>query len=340
MVFCIMTMNNRRLYRNVVFSRSPLKGLFRYKDIFQIYPCYFSKAPKFQYATNQPLVMEYYIEENNSENSNINPLANALTQINKINRLCQLMTAITNHRIHNSQPAEVLWGKTFPGYENRNHKSENHGYSTPIVGIYSYPGLDDDLDITQFSNPEFPMPMKIPHKNYYFTNPIDSFDKEILLPETIYRILDKYFALDYETRKIIDSVCLLICNGIEIKERMKSLSFLSFVSSIETLLNFEYRELNNQIKYKCNECKSLQKSGFSCKTCGDPTWAISFKFKEFLENYVSKSSSSRKKFDKIYSIRSKIIHSGALLLGDGIFDLSESKKTKCISLLKFLNTKQ
>jgi rubrerythrin len=62
----------------------------------------------------------------------------------------------------------------------------------------------------------------------------------------------------------------------------KNLSFISFISAIETLVNEEYRDENNKIEYSCNKCKAIKDSPFKCEVCGNPTWAIGYKFKEFL----------------------------------------------------------
>ena len=79
---------------------------------------------------------------------------------------------------------------------------------------------------------------------------------------------------------------------------MKSLSFFSAVSAIETMINLEYKE--EKIEFDCNHCKSLKSSARICQKCGKPKWGIAEKFREFLGKYVSNSKSSRRKFNKIY----------------------------------------
>ena len=52
----------RKYYRRIVFSKTPLKSQFRYKDRFQILPNDSENAPKSPYNKHFPLFLEYYID--------------------------------------------------------------------------------------------------------------------------------------------------------------------------------------------------------------------------------------------------------------------------------------
>jgi hypothetical protein len=106
---------------------------------------------------------------------------------------------------------------------------------------------------------------------------------------------------------------------------MKSLSFFSAVSAIETMVEYEYK--GEKIKYECGECKFLIESDRTCNKCGRPKWGIAEKFREFLLKYISSSDDSRKVFNKIYSIRSKIAHTKYLIFNEHVFDLEKNEKT-------------
>ena len=41
----------------------------------------------------------------------------------------------------------------------------------------------------------------------------------------------------------VNSAASLICNGVDLRTKMKSLSFISFVSSIETMVNYKFRNV-------------------------------------------------------------------------------------------------
>lgn len=97
---------------------------------------------------------------------------------------------------------------------------------------------------------------------------------------------------------------------------MKSISFLVFVSAIETLINYEYKNDKPEITFECRDCQALKTSPTSCQKCGRPIWGVNANFRKFLRTYVASSEESIKKFKRIYNLRSKIVHTGLLLLGD------------------------
>lgn len=94
---------------------------------------------------------------------------------------------------------------------------------------------------------------------------------------------------------------------------MRSIAFLTYVSSIETMISIEMDDEN--IEY-CKSCKTLKKSSHICSECGSPVWGIRKKFSEYLKKYVAGSASSQRKYKKIYDLRSKIAHNGHLFLSD------------------------
>ncbi len=110
---------------------------------------------------------------------------------------------------------------------------------------------------------------------------------------------------------------------------MKSLSFFSFVSSIETLVNYEFR--NERVEYTCNDCKALSSSERNCKKCGSPIWGVSAKYREFLFKYVSNDPNAKKMYNKIYDIRSKITHTEYLMNGENFLNWNFDDKTEEIA---------
>ncbi len=110
---------------------------------------------------------------------------------------------------------------------------------------------------------------------------------------------------------------------------MESLSFFSFVSSIETLVNYEFK--NEKVEYACSDCKTLKSSERSCKKCGSPIWGVTAKYREFLFKYVSNDPNAKKMYNKIYNIRSKITHTEYLMNGENFLNWEFNDKTKEIS---------
>lgn len=322
----------RKYFRSIIFSKTPLTGHFRFEDEFQIYPCDFENAPKSEHADDIPLIIEFWIDEDEnpevpedlkSIKSIISPTTN---QTNKLNRFTRLLSAITNHRLQNLSETELKWGIPLPDEFAKDKEKLKNTSSSLIMGLYYYPTIGNDMKIDGFTEKKHPTVKLIPHNQYYQCDPVDSKDKEISFPNTIYKSLFKYFSLDFKSRKIIDTICHLICNGIDIKSKMKSMSFLSFVSSIETLVNFEFKDKKDGIEFECHDCQTLKTSLISCHKCGRPIWGVKAKFKVFLKTYVAYSESSLTKFNKIYNLRSNIVHNGMLLLGDEEIDWNNSDK--------------
>lgn len=64
-----------------------------------------------------------------------------------------------------------------------------------------------------------------------------------------------------------------------------------------------------------------------CETCGQPIYSVRKKFLSFLEKYVSRTESSKKKFSDLYKLRSRIAHSGKLFISDLEFSLLNQEET-------------
>lgn len=324
----------KRFYRNIVFSKTPLTTHFRYEDEFQVYPCDFANAPKSDYCHDFPLVIEYWIDEDEIiEVDDIwedlkDHVAENARQNKKLNQLTRLLTAITNHRIYSYGETEFKWGYPLPAKElNEEEKlAFDNQSSQAFLAFYTYPNLRLDLQIKDFVVKNHPTTKGINQALYFYHDPFDDRTKEVTFPNTIVLVLKKYFELDKESRKIVSAVIHLICNGLEIQNKMKSLSFLSFVSAIETLANYEYRKMNNEIKYECPNCQALKASPLLCEKCNRPIWGVKAKFKTFLKTYVSPSAGSVTKYNRIYNLRSNIVHNGMLLLGDEQLNWAKSEK--------------
>ena len=161
------------------------------------------------------------------------------------------------------------------------------------------------------------------HFDYYLNDPQDHFDQEIHFSENMHLILTGFYGLNKKMKKAAISSAYLICNGMDLRTKMKSLSFLALISSIETLVNIEYSTKLKKIEFECGDCKTIKESPYNCRKCGRPIWGIAAKFRGFLAEFIHDSEGSIKKYKKIYGIRSKLVHSGSLLLGDNYIDWSD-----------------
>ncbi|HAN17763.1 MAG: hypothetical protein A2X13_08415 [Bacteroidetes bacterium GWC2_33_15] len=319
----------RTYHREIIFSDKELTKGFRYKDIFQIKPSNFEKQPKSTNIKIYPLLLEYWSD------SDENPIvadpklqkikdfvSRNANQLNKKQSILNLLTSITNFNFFYYGNG-IKWSIPFPEEITDEFNNET---SVESWDIYYYPKMADDLRITEFTEVDYES-ISLIKDYYYYTHP-DIFSS-ITFPKSIEQILDSYYAVEGNKKKTIDAVLKLIKDGVEIFEKYKSLSFLSFISAIETLVDLEYYEENKMIEYSCEKCKSLSSSHFVCTECGNPIWAVSYKFKEFLKKYISDTNGSISKFNKIYNLRSKIVHSGSLMLGENNISVwEEPDKTK------------
>lgn len=340
---------NRKFNRKVIFSKTPLTTAFRFGDIFQIYPCDFLNAPQSDHCSDIPLVIDYWydLDENpevDSEYDSIKEFASeGVNQINRLKRITNILTAVTNHRFFDYTSTSTKWGIVMPEQDELEKIiASSEPWENPsrvFLPRYEYSNLAKDKVLTEFAPIRHQHTQLVKHIDYYLNDPIESRDKVITLPQTIHDLLTKYFSIEKKQRTIIDTVAHLICNGIDLEKEMKSLSFLSFVSSIESLVNFEYKDKKDDIEFECNDCQAIKNSPIKCPKCGRPIWGVKAKFKTFLKTYVAKSEDSIAKYNRIYNLRSDIVHNGMLLLGDEQLDWKKSKKADS-QWMTHLETKQ
>lgn len=325
--------------KNIIFSKTPLKGIYRFEDKFQIYPLNLENAPQSKRADHFPLIIEFTLEESEVKEVKefdtdlVNDKVARLTaQTNKLIQLTNLISSISNFRLFFYRNIEGKWTLQIPDKITEKDKEKlNKISSSWSLPLYVYPEMGNDLEITKFSEPEFQKIKMLRQSFYYYYDPVESKKKTIDFPNTIDNILTSYFKLNDKELKIINSAMHQFCNGLDLFKTMKSLSFFSLVSSIETLVNLEFK--NEKIEFECNDCKTIKSSERHCKKCGKPIWGISAKFREFLFTYVSNKPESKKVYNKIYGIRSKITHTEYLLYGDNFSDWEFNNKTEEISVL-------
>jgi hypothetical protein len=328
--------------RNIIFTRTPLNGKYRYKDDFQIYPLNLPKAVNSKLTDHFPIIIEFWydsdelpeVKEFEKESTN-KWIASATVQTNKLIKITNLLSSITNFRFFFYRKPETFWA--IPLLEKIEEKDYNETSSIWSASLYYYPEIAKDLKIDSLSDSNFGYIPLIPTKRYYWFNPVESKEKFIDLPSSINTTISKYFMLEGKELSVADSCIYQICNGIELYYNMKSLSFFSLVSAIETLVDYEFR--NEVIEYECTDCKSLKSSERHCKKCGSPIWGVTSKFREFLLKYVSAENKAKQLYNYIYNIRSKITHTDYLINDENYLNWNFTDKTNEI-IVKHLQTLQ
>lgn len=118
---------------------------------------------------------------------------------------------------------------------------------------------------------------------------------EIIFPARIDELFDSYFSLDSNNRDIIRKSIYLFNEGVELEAEHKSLSFVSLVSSIETLIAASLKGTNKVTK----------------------------KFKWFIKHFCGEIDDEY--LNKLYDTRCRIVHDGYILLGDIRWDNNYNK---------------
>lgn len=323
----------RQYIKNIIFTKTPLENKFKFGDIFQIYPLNIENAPNSKKTKHFPMIIEFWydsdelpdVQESDSEDVN-NWIAKTTAQTNRLIELTSLLSSITNYQFFFYRKPETFWSVPFVEEES---EDINNISSSWTASLYIYPEIAKDLEIKGFTEPDFKEVSLIPQNKYYWYNPIESIDKSIDFPDFIADILTQYFEIKGNKKSVILSSIYQINNGIELFNRVKSLSFFSFVSAIETLVNYEFRD--EGVEYHCIDCKTLKSSDRICKKCGRPIWGVAVKYREFLFKYVSDEPKAKKMYNEIYTIRSKITHTDYLMNGENFLNWEFNDKTEEVS---------
>lgn len=125
---------------------------------------------------------------------------------------------------------------------------------------------------------------------------------DFAVPDILSDILDAYYSLDQDNKNAFLRSATLFNNAIRIKPISPSISFACFVSSIESLVDHFHKGVKIE----------------KCKECSAPRYATTRKFTDFLTKYSSDSDELTRFYKKAYGQRSKILHAGALFLGEHI----------------------
>lgn len=326
-----------KLVKNIILTKTPLTTKYRFGDVFQIYPMNYQGAPSNANAKHFPCVIEFSYNPDNAKAINFfdekdldKSAGEMVVRANRLTEIVSLLSSVTNYRFFSYRKIHTAWTMPITKEINVNNLS-----STWSIEYYYYPKMKDDLFIhDKFSDIEVPDTTLVPHRKYYYYDPIENPEKTIDLPVTIDEILSNYYSLSEKEKTIADSCIYQIINGLDLFDTTKSLSFFSFVSAIETLVNYEFR--NEKLQFKCKACQSLEESARRCPECGAPVWGVAAKYREFLYKYVGEGDEARKLYNKIYGIRSKIAHTEYLFNGEFFLDMDFNDKTRDINMTHLL----
>lgn len=310
----------KTFHKTIVFTKVPLKGFFRYEDMFQIYPLDLPNMPFSKLQPHFPLVLEYWtsLEDKIEVETAFEELKESFSQnatsSTKQDRILSLLSLFTNHLFFRYTDFEGVWGMPIlddnPGYE-----AELWATKWIMTGGFTWPEMAGHFHISDFTAPLVNEVQYLPHKAYYADNPNCDTDhlKEILFPEIIFVGLAVYFSLPNELKSIVDSAVYYSVSAMEIYAKKKTLSLLASFTAMETMVNLEFRDVKSE----------------KCEQCGQLKYGVVRKYREYLLKYIGDTPHNKKKFNAYYSLRSKIVHTGEKLKTEHLYhNLPEEERQK------------
>ncbi|MEW5832794.1 MAG: hypothetical protein AB1763_08155 [Campylobacterota bacterium] len=282
-------------YRKVlVMSDVPIKGTYRFNDLFQILPAE-EKAPKPPYVlAHHPCIIEFRFKIDKTPRQRFDGYKSEQWIVNNddarkvLKEILLLMNLFSFHQIFDYFPSQSWF------IPMGNDKIEDAQWGQ---NGYWYDGFESK--ITTFSDGDYD-PIELIDTNKYLTQYGRVIGQGFDLPDRIDMFLKQYFELTDSKRQSFLSACSLFNQGRKLWSEHPSLSFTALVSSLETLIEIDFKK------------KKVE----SCKDCGQKKYSLTEKFRDFFGKYGSPSPEFREYATRIYKQRSKILHTGKLFLGE------------------------
>ncbi len=233
--------------------------------------------------------------------------------MNKVDRILNLLSVISNHLFFRYYDSSGSWG--IPILEDHPGEKANEWSAKWNMAIFHWPELPKQLVIERFTEISMDEVEYLRHFNYYFYNPnFDYYSGTVItFPNTIKVVLDSYFSKKDEIQSIIDTAIYYSVSAMELREFRKTLSLLSSFTSVETMVNLEFRDFKPEV----------------CKECGQLKYKVAQKYRDFFYKYIGKGEHNNRKLNYYYDLRSKIVHTGRTFKTERIFnDLSQEEKDK------------
>lgn len=298
-------------HSTLIFTKTPLKNHFRYRDIFQVFPAeHLEGLPSSTMQKHYPVILEYWVSDN--EPAPVMELFQDMKgflepttrQIIKQDLFLSLLSCFTNHQFFRYTDINGMWGIPAPAL-GEPEEQINSQSSAWYINFFYTPALAAQLKIKVFSEQRYPDMAFIRHFPYYQDDPNLDMDpkREITFPETIYMDLDSYFAQNKDTREVLDAAIAYSVAAAELRYARRTMSVMAAFTAVETMVNFEYRDFEAP---KCDACGQLQ-------------FKVMKKYRDYLLKYLGDTPHNKKKFNAFYGLRSRIVHAGERLKSERLF---------------------
>lgn len=323
--------------KTICFTNKKLIKKFKC-DWFQIYPVdnYINSDLK---TNHFPFILEYKITKDDiqiishedflKEDENNEPIEGVDKEFwSKLNHeynvmtyILRLLSVVTNHNFFIYNANDQGW------FLNLDGKTNEEIHCKYGVKLYKDSNNQNLGYLSEFSENHYEEVDYIKHSDYYQVPDIDNEGNgELQMSEHSLFFFNSIKKLSELQKRYFDSAVVLINNGTKIRNEMKSLAFLAFISSIETMTSLEGKINKEEIEFECDSCKSIKSSNYTCGKCNAPIWGIGQQIKIYLKKYLSADDKFKTAINKLYNYRSKIAHAGSLLTGDINFEWNDPKK--------------
>lgn len=341
-----------KLYSGLWLSRVPLSGCYRYGDVFQLLPAPPPANDPNVIMRHYPLMLELQYDpriwtereddlwcsdawererDHHLEKVQGTPgQKDAYEQISGQHRgsairreLRVLLTLLTNHTFidYSDYGESHYWFIPPPARASRRSLSalwrrrvlrRTDTSPVPVWGQVFYP-MPKPIDATDsFSTISGALVQKIAWATYYkmTRDEVRAGERpEIEFPDILDDLFEIYFSLEPDKKIAFYAASLLWVQANRLRSEAPSLSLLAAVSAIETLIHYD--DPNPE---RCPQCHTFISSE-QCPRCCAPTYGMTKRFKQFIEDH----GESQEFAERMYDARSSVAHRGALLRAD-LFD--------------------
>ncbi len=283
-----------KLARKIILSRVPVKGFFRIENLLQIteIPNIEPKAPYL--VAHHPILLEYNMEAFENQYPVEFPdnfpdfVRNSYEYGNCFYIILMLINIFTRYRFF------VYDSNQFWAVEIGNDDKESISNGSIWVQRDYFYKKTIEFSENKFSHFTEQSICLIPAKEYFKKYGPILWDREVVLPITLGQMIQRYQSLPKTTKIKFLNSCILFNKSFDVFSISTSLFLIGIISAIENLM------------------PTIE--GKPCKTCNQPIYSVSSRFKKFFNKYTG--GENYKWADRLYNARSGITHNGGLLLAD------------------------
>jgi hypothetical protein len=275
----------RRVSTSVLFAAVPVRGWFRYRDLFQIRPMPATAPQPQQLLGDHPFLLEFTY---NASPSGLINIGRRNTQLRQLELLLVGLLPRVNGGIGTA--AQKRWTIKEP-------KAGEEWKSEYLQDGYFTPELPGEGDVFSTTDDILPMPA-MAAADYYVRSGISG-GEQLDVPDGFAELLDRFFALPGKEQDRFLRACYWLREAGRTFAGSRSAAFTSLISAVEALMP---PEGGPQTK---------------CTACGRPLgMGPTQRFVDFVDRFAPQAPDATRDRREFYRIRSKLSHGGTLLFSD------------------------